>query len=338
MLNKQLGTIALALLLGNPATATAMSRPIEPPIPVSAENVNTNMLPPAIIKLGKVTVTPDITYLKLPGYRPMLLDLYRPKGKAVRPLIIFVHGGSWTTGSKRTTAHFTDFPRVLAHLAERGFVVASVDYRLSGEAPFPAALQDIKAAIRFLRANAGQYGIDPNRVAIWGASAGAHLGAMTAFTGKDMDFDPPGMENAEQSESVQAFVGWYGPYELRALFQQATAPDSSIDASGPMRFFGCTPEGCPPGVFAKASPVSYVDAGDPPTLLIHGTSDTTVPAEQSRQLEKRLKNAGVSAELVLIDNVSHDWAGNDEQATATASRKAINATFDWLAQQLLKGR
>jgi len=338
MLNKQLGTIALALLLGNPATATAMSRPIEPPIPVSAENVNTDMLPPAIIKLGKVTVTPDITYLKLPGYRPMLLDLYRPKGKAVRPLVIFVHGGSWTTGSKRTTAHFTDFPRVLARLAERGFVVAAVDYRLSGEASFPGAVQDIKAAIRFLRANAGKYGIDPNRVGVWGASAGAHLGAMTAFTGEDMEFDPPGMENAGESDRVQAFVGWYGPYELEALFQQATAPGSTIDPSGPMRFFGCTPEGCPPGVFVKASPVSHVDANDPPTLLIHGTDDTTVPAEQSRQLEKRLKNAGVSAELVLIDGVSHDWAGIDEQATATASRKAVNTTFDWLEQQLLKGR
>lgn len=336
MSGNPLGAIALALLLTQPVTAAAMLRPVEPPTPVSAGNVTTDMLPTPTIKLGKVKVTPDIAYSTLPSYRPMLLDLYRPAGKGAHPLVIYVHGGSWTTGSKRTTGHFTDFPGVLTSLARHGFVVASVDYRLSGEAPFPAALQDVKAAIRFLRAHAGSYGIDPNRVAIWGASAGAHLGAMAAFTGEEMEFDPPGMENAEQPESVQAFVGWYGPYELSSMFQQATAPGSPIDASGPMRFFGCTPEGCPPGVFAKSSPISYVDAGDPPTLLIHGTSDTTVPADQSRQLAKRLKAAGVNAELTLINGVSHDWTGENEQATAAASRQALNKTFDWLEKTLGK--
>jgi len=338
MPSKQLATIALALLLANPVTTTAMSRPVEPPIAVSASAVRTDPLPPASIDIGAVTVTTDIAYSTLSGYRPMLLDLYRPKGNGQHPLVIYVHGGSWTNGSKRTTGHFTDFPDVLARLAERGFVVASVDYRLSSEASFPAAVQDIKAAVRFLRANAGKYGIDPDHVGIWGASAGAHLAALTAFTVEDFDFDPPGMENAGESDRVQAFVGWYGPYELRALFRQASTPGNGVDPSGPMRFFGCTPEGCPPGVFTKASPISHVDAGDPPTLLIHGTDDTTVPAEQSRQLDAKLNAAGVDAKLVLIDGVSHDWSGKNQGATATASRKAIGTTFDWLEKQLLRGR
>ncbi|HHE32947.1 MAG TPA: alpha/beta hydrolase [Chlorobaculum parvum] len=336
MKKQQLIPLLVSLLLGNPATVTAMSRPVETPIAVSASAVRAEQLPPANINLGTVTITPDIAYSTLSDYRPMLLDLYQPKGKGQHPLVIFVHGGSWTSGSKRTTGHFTNFSNVLARLAERGFVVASVDYRLSGEAPFPAALQDIKAAVRFLRANAGKYGIDPDHVGIWGASAGAHLAAMTAFTAEDFDFDPPGIAHAEESDCVQAFVGWYGPYELRTLFRQASTPGNRVDPSGPMRFFGCTPKGCPPGVFAKASPISHVDAEDPPTLLIHGTNDTTVPAEQSRQLAERLKAAGIISKLVLIDNVSHDWTGQGHEATTAASRKAVNTTFDWLEKQLLK--
>ncbi len=330
--------LSLLLLLGTTPACHAMSRPVAPPIAVSASAVTTDQLPPASIELGKVTVTPDIAYSTLSGYRPMLLDLYRPAVKEPRPLVIYLHGGSWTNGSKRTTGHFSDFPGVLASLAARGFVVASVDYRLSGEAPFPAALQDIKAAIRYLRANAEQYGIDPDRIAIWGASAGAHLAAMAAFTAEDFDFDPPGMENAGQSDRVQAFVGWYGVYELSEMFGQAAMPGGSVEPGGPLRFFGCTREGCPPGVFTTASPSSHIDAEDPSTLLLHGSADTTVPVAQSRDLDEKLKAAGVSSELVLIDGVSHDWTGEEQHATEAASRKAIVTTFDWLEKQLLRGR
>jgi acetyl esterase/lipase len=340
---KRFGTLALALLLGLPSTASAMSHPVEP-IAISTTTATVDMLPPATIQLGNVTVTPDIVYSTVPGYRPMLLDLYRPEGKEPRPLVIFVHGGSWTTGSKREAAHFADFPAVLATLAERGFAVASVDYRLSGEAPFPAALQDVKAAIRFLRANASKYGIDPDRVAVWGASAGAHVAAMSAFTGEDMEFDPPGMENAGESDRVQAFVGWYGPYEMEAMFKQATAAPTqpsepaAIDTAGPLRFFGCTTAGCPPGVIARASPINYVNKNDPPTLLIHGSADATVPPAHSVELNKRLKAADVNTKLIIIDGVSHDWSGKDQQATAKASRKALATTFDWLEKTMLKRR
>ncbi|MBN1929527.1 MAG: alpha/beta hydrolase [Chlorobiaceae bacterium] len=333
MFRKCLAPLTLLMLHGHPSPASAISRPAEHPIPAPAMTVNADTLTP-----GMVTFTPDIAYSTLPGYRPMLLDLYRPGGNGRHPLVIFVHGGSWTTGSKRTTGNFADFPGVLGTLAQRGFVVASADYRLSGEAPFPAALQDIKAAIRFLRANAERYGIDPARIAIWGASAGAHLGALAAFTGEDMEFDPPGMEHAGQSDRVQAFVGWYGPYELGGMFRQAMTPGSTVEPDGALRFFGCTRDGCPPGVFAKASPVSYADAGAPPTLLIHGTDDTTVPAEQSRQLNEKLKAAGASSELMLIGGVSHNWTGKDAQTTATASRKALEATFSWLERQLSGSR
>jgi acetyl esterase/lipase len=336
MTKPRAAAIVLSLLLTMPAVPMLQARPVDL-VPVTTSTDYTDTLPRTTIRLVGVTVTPDIAYSTPRGYRPLLLDLYRPDGKSARPLVIFLHGGSWTVGSKRSAAHFTDFPGVLASLARRGFVVASVDYRLSGEARFPAALNDVKSSIRFLRANAKRYGIDPDRVAVWGASAGAHLAALAAFTGDDLDFAQPGMENSEQSDRAQAFVGWYGPYELGSIFKESLGtPGGASSNSGPLAFFGCTAEGCPPGVIEQASPISHVDVGDPPTLLLHGSADNTVPASQSIELDQRLKASDVSSRLIIIDGVSHDWSGKDLQATTAASRKALTETFDWLEKQLLK--
>ncbi|MCE1273633.1 MAG: alpha/beta hydrolase [Chlorobiales bacterium] len=298
------------------------------------------------IRIGTTTVYTDLTYSTVPGFRPLLLDLYVPASKGPRPLVIFVHGGSWTMGSKRLTGHYADFPGVLASLANRGFTVASIDYRLSSEAKFPAAVQDVKAAIRYLRANASRYGIDRNRVAVWGASAGAHLAAMAALTGDEPSLEPEYRDNSELSDRVQALVGWYGPYDMATMFKQAASaspapanpgsPEAAAEAMGPLNFFGCTMQGCPPGIIEKASPVTWIDKNDPPTLLVHGTSDTTVPPDQSINFYNRLKAAGVKADLQLIDWADHSWTGPDAEETATASRKAIATTFEWLEKTMLK--
>jgi acetyl esterase/lipase len=303
-------------------------------------------LPQPVVHTDKVTVLTDITYSTRPGYRPLKLDLYVPHGKALRPLVIFVHGGSWTTGTKRTTANFADFPGVLAELANRGFTVASVDYRLSSEAAFPAALQDIKASIRFLRANATRFGIDRGRVAVWGASAGAHLSALTALTSGDVALDPADKSNAGQSDCVQAFVGWYGPYDIAKMLQKvqsdtstSSGPMSSearVETEGALAFFGCTMQGCPPGVLATASPVTHVDKNNPPALLIHGTADTMVPSSQSEELYNLMKASGAQVDLLLIDGVGHSWVGQNQPETETASRQAVAATFDWLEKTFRK--
>jgi len=337
-------TLLLSTLLASASTPCMAVRPT--PIPVSGSLVGINRLPESKIRLGKVTVLTDIAYASIPGYRPMLLDLYLPAGKGPHPLVVYVHGGSWTSGSKRVTGHFSDFPGLLARLAEQGFAVASVDYRLSSEAKFPAAILDVKAAVRFLRANSGKFRIDRNRVALWGASAGAHIAAMAAVTGDDPSFESSDRDNAGQSDRVQAFVGWYGPYDMAAMFKQAMSapapsgspmtPEAAAETTGPLNFFGCTTEGCPPGVLEKGSPATWLDRSDPPALLIHGTADTTVSPDQSIGLYNRLKTAGVSADLLLIDRSGHSWTGPDSLSTADASRRAVAVTFDWLKKRLLK--
>ncbi len=321
-------------LSGLLATALfALAWPALAAIPVSPTTVTDDRLPPARVKIGDVTVTTDIAYRTLPGFRPLRLDLYTPAGKAARPLVVFVHGGGWTIGSKRATANYADFPGVLAELARRGFAVAAVEYRLSGEAPFPGAADDVKAAIGFLSANAARYGIDAGRIAVWGGSAGAHLAALAALSCGETPQDP----------CVQAFVGWYGPYDIAAMLKGAKAAQPAAGAPAPtaqeraeseggLAFFNCTASGCLTDL-AAASPINHVDAGDPPSLLLHGTADTLVPDSQTQAMAARMRKAGVPVEVVLIDGVGHGWVGADHAATTIASQRAVAVTFDWLEQR-----
>jgi len=141
-----------------------------------------------------VTLT-EVVYATRPGYRPLHLDLYRAAGVNVpRPLVVVVHGGGWAHANPRVGAAFKDFPSVLAYLVQRGYVVASIEYRLSGEAPFPAQVDDLEAALRFLRDDATRFGIDPARVGLWGLSAGAQIAALQAV-------------RCRPTECAQALVG-----------------------------------------------------------------------------------------------------------------------------------
>lgn len=217
------------------------------------------------------------------------LDLYAPvTGKGPSPVVVWVHGGGWAAGDKRLSpASFQ------LRLVERGYAVASVNYRLSGEATFPAQIQDVKAAVRWLRANAGRYGLDPKRVGAWGSSAGGHLAALLGTSGGVEALEGASLGNRKQSSRVQAVVDWYGPTDFLVM-------DSQAEAIGCPRRFGHGAPGSPearllgatigerPELARAANPVTYASRDDPPTLIEHGSADCTVAPGQSVLLRDAL--------------------------------------------------
>ncbi|MGK2909763.1 MAG: alpha/beta fold hydrolase [Sphingobium sp.] len=278
---------------------------------------------------GDIAVSADVVFSSIPGFRPLTLDLYRSAtDKAAKPLVIYVHGGGWMAGHTRQSGAFSDFTQVLADLAKRGYVVASLEYRLSLEAPFPAAINDVRAAIRFLKANADRFGIDPAHVAIWGGSAGGQLAALAAL---DCGRAPDGEDksNATQSDCVQGAVGWYGVYDFAAM-PKSTTPRAENT------YLDCEKTACPADRVTAASAAAHVDKNDPPMLLIHGSDDKTVPAEQSRILAQKLRSANVPVELTIIPAVGHSWIGAHAAATRAASLRALTLTFDFF-DRTLKG-
>ena len=284
----------------------------------------------------------DVEYSNIIGFRSLGLDLYthdEPAGGPARPLVIWVHGGGWDRGDSRTSGAFADFPAVLASLAARGYVVASVNYRLAGEARFPAALRDVKSAIRFLRLNAVRYGINPDKVILWGGSAGGHLAALAAATCGDPAFEPEAStgrlprsaaEAAKPlpvSDCVQGAVIWYGPFDLVA-FAKSAKPGSEQAATlrSLTNFLGCDPASCG----AAGSPVTHISASTPPMLLIHGSADKTVPARQSAIMAAELKNAGVRVETMVIPDVDHGLIGSTQEMTRDANLQALHRSYDFM--------
>ncbi len=322
---------ALALV----GSATAISAGMRD-FPTSEKPALTDVYPDRVTKWpGGVTGLADVTYSSLPGFRPLVVDIYMPpKAGGPKPLILYIHGGGWVAGHTRHSGALSNFPAVLAKLASEGFVVASLEYRLSGEAPFPAQLQDARAAVRFLKANAGKYGIDPAKVGVWGGSAGGHLAALTAYSCGVTSLDPAPAPAG--SECVQSVVTWYGVFDFAPMLARAS---TQANANAPENMFlRCKPAECPADRVAAASPISYVDAKDPPTLLIHGEQDQQVDVSQSHAVEARLKAAGVPVESIYIPGVDHSFIGATPAITRAATLKATNATFDFFHKTLKGGK
>lgn len=277
-----------------------------------------------------VTSLADVTFSTITGYRPLTLDIYMPpRSKGLKPLVVYVHGGGWVGGHTRQSGAAENFPAVLARLASEGFVVASIEYRLAREASFPAQIQDVRAALRFLKANAAKYGLDPARTGIWGGSAGGHLAALAAASCGVAGLDPTGARAAPGGECVQAAAIWYGVFDFAAI---AASRPGGVDGAA-AGLLGCKGP-CTEADFGVASPVTYVDAKDPPFLLIHGVDDKTVPVAQSRLAEARMKAAGEAVEAVYIDGVDHSFIGGTAAETKAATLLALNLTFDFFHKQL----
>lgn len=309
---------AIALLAG------AMPTQAQRVFPVAATPSLDDRFPVEPIAFpGGVKAYRDIVYQTNPGYRPQVVDIYVPATPGPHPLVMYIHGGGWTGGHTRHSGALADFPKVLASLAAEGFAVASLEYRLSGEARFPAQLQDSNAALRFLRAHAAEYRIDPNRVGLWGGSAGGHLAALTAVTCRNTALDPA----AAADGCVQAVVTWYGVYDFAGM---TATPDGNAAGA---RLLGCE-KICPEDKVRGVSPVSYIDAKDPPFLLIHGNEDKVVPVAQSHLGEAALKKAGVPVASIYIPGVDHSFIGTTPAITRDTTLRATNATFDFLHAKL----
>lgn len=280
-----------------------------------------------------IQATADVIYRIERGFRPLTMDVYRdPSVNEARPAILYIHGGAWQESHKRAAGVFTDFPGVLADLASRGYVTASAEYRLSGEAPFPAAAHDVQAAIRHLRDNAEDYGIDPDRIAIWGSSAGGHLASLAAVTCENGSLARYSAESAETSGCVAAAAIWYGFFDAA---HADTPPTPALERGAFDRFLGCDPGACPGYLIEAASPIAHVDGASPPFLLVHGEDDRVVPISQSRAFEERLIEAGVSVETHYVPDVNHSFMAPDPALTRETTLVAVQRTFRFFDEQLL---
>lgn len=327
----RLRTFGLLAFAATFAAGAAPSASIgDPPPATAAKPVLEDKYPSRIVQFDNVEGLSDLVFATVPGFRPLHLDLYRPKniGSRPLPLVIYVHGGGWQGGHTRHSGAFENWPGVLASLAAKGYVVASLEYRLSGEAPFPAAFDDVKAAVKWLRSQATSYGIDPSRAVIWGGSAGGHLAALTAVSCED---GKAAADDKAQSACVQGLVAWYGVFDFRSVLatERSRTPDANAPAAA-SRFLACASSECDPQVVARASPIDHVDSKDPPVLLIHGSRDAVVSVEQSKRFHEALQACGVSSTMKIIEGVDHSFIGSTPQQTRAASLDALEATFRFI--------
>jgi len=238
----------------------------------------------------------DIPYAKVCSEQ-LLLDLYLPEHTQQRaPLIVYVHGGAWRAGDKGRMP--------LKRLVEKGFAVASVDYRLTPVAPFPAQVHDIKAAIRFLRAKQDGYGYDASRIALAGSSAGGHLAALTGVTNGHEQLEGHEGNYLSEPSHVQAIVSFYGASNLLTILKQSTPHGLSVRIPALQLLLGAQPDQRP-DLAKLASPVFHVDEGDPPLLLIHGDQDPQMPINQSHELHGRYKSLGLPVRFEVVHGAAH---------------------------------
>jgi acetyl esterase/lipase len=227
------------------------------------------------------------------------LDLYLPAGDEPKPLIIWIHGGAWLAGSK-------DGNNPAMRFLKNGYAVASINYRYSQQAIFPAQIEDCKAAVRWLRTNAKKYHLDPDHFGAWGASAGGHLVALLGTSGDVKDLEGDG-QNKDVSSRVQAVCDWFGPTDFSKEAEQAL-PTSKIDRTKPdcpeAKLIG-GPLADHPDRVKRANPITHINRSCPPFLIVHGEQDDIVPVGQSRILHDALKKAGVESTLIAVPDAAH---------------------------------
>jgi acetyl esterase/lipase len=250
---------------------------------------------PTVLHASPTQVTKDVPYATVDGVQ-LKLDFYPSRKAGLSPLIVWVHGGAWRAGSKNAVP--------IEGLTEQGFSIASLDYRLSGSARFPAQTQDIKAGIRFMRANAERFRIDPRRIVIAGASAGGHLAALVGISDGVKTLDDPSMGNADVPSTVSAIVSLYGASNLQTILSQSTPHGLGVREPALKLLLGGLPDAVPE-LARSASPIAHVDPSDPPLLLIHGDQDPQMPINQSHELEGAYEQTGLDVTFHVLHGAAH---------------------------------
>jgi len=296
-----------------PAAAAPTAAPTAAPAtaPTTAAPAATQSLLPAGRGPGggqtAIKATPtykDVAYASVSAAQK--LDIYLPAGSGPFPVVIVIHGGGFMVGDKAN-------PALGDELLAAGYAVVSVNYRLAGEAKYPAQIQDVKAAVRFLRANAAKYNLDPNRFAAFGQSAGGNLAATLGTSCGVAALEGAELGNAEQSSCVQAVVDWFGPtdfLQMDAQFAGTSCPANHNDASSPESQVIGAPIQTVPEKVKAANPITYVSAKAPPFLIQHGTADCNVPPQQGKLLADALTPL-IGADKVtytLLEGAGHGGA------------------------------
>lgn len=255
---------------------------------------------------GSFTTIEGIEYANAGGKR-LYLDLRIPDTQGPHPVILYLHSGAWITGDR------TGGPAI--RQAARGYAVASADYRLAPRYVWPAQLEDAKTAVRWLRANATRFNLDPERIGVFGTSAGGHIGAMLATTSDRPEFEGLALGNPQFSSKVKVAVDFFGPSDLLKIEEQKL-PCYGLDANSPLMppslLMGCPIQECRDKT-ATSNPINYITSDDPPFLILHGMRDCLVPWQQSQILYDALAAAGVPATLYLLPTAEHAGAEFDDQ-------------------------
>lgn len=252
----------------------------------------------------RVVTQPNLVFAEVDGVS-LELDLHIPQADSPPPLVVWIHGGGWRGGSRKKVP--------IKDITREGFAVASISYRLTDKALFPAQIHDCKAAVRWLRANAqnlGNNGLGYNAdwIAVAGSSAGGHLALLMGTSGDVDELEGDVGKHPGQSSSVQAIIDYYGPSDF--VLRGKTQPDRAYtEKSGSFALLGGLRDGkLDPEMERMASPVTFVSKDDPPLLVFHGTNDQTVLLDQSNAIVNRYKSKGLDAKLVVIDKAGHGGA------------------------------
>ena len=281
--------------------------------------------------LDGLDIQKDIDYVG-DGNPKQMLDLMLPKKKGDEkpPLVVFIHGGAWRGGTRNVGT-----ARLPGLLEKTGYAGASISYRLTDEAIWPAQIHDCKAAIRYLRANADKYGYDGEKIAVWGTSAGGHLVAMLGTSGDVKELEGDLGAHDEVSSRVQAVIDYFGPSELLTMGDY----DSTMDHNGPE-----SPESKliggelrkNPDKAKNASPITYVSKDDPPHLIVHGDKDPLVPVQQSEKLDALFDKTGVKSTFIKVLGGGHG-NGFDEVVLGAKIRSFLATVFEGAASELKDG-